>query len=141
MTATGRIPATVVTGFLGAGKTTLIRHLIQNARGRRLALIINEFGDIGIDGELSKRSLRQPRMERRLYCPSPLSQYRPGRCEHPKLQVFRSQSFRYFRKPGRRRLWKRRPGLQLMSGRVLMRVRRPRRRPFLSRNSKAFGRE
>ena len=54
MTATGRIPATVVTGFLGAGKTTLIRHLIQNARGRRLALIINEFGDIGIDGELLK---------------------------------------------------------------------------------------
>ena len=52
MTATGRIPATVVTGFLGAGKTTLIRHLILNARGRRLALIINEFGDIGIDAEM-----------------------------------------------------------------------------------------
>ena len=52
MTATGKIPATVVTGFLGAGKTTLIRHLIENARGRRLALIVNEFGDVGIDGEL-----------------------------------------------------------------------------------------
>ena len=42
-----KIPATVVTGFLGAGKTTLIRHLIENANGRRLALIVNEFGDIG----------------------------------------------------------------------------------------------
>lgn len=52
MTAAGKIPATVVTGFLGAGKTTLIRHLIENARGQRLALIVNEFGDIGVDGEL-----------------------------------------------------------------------------------------
>lgn len=49
-----KIPATVVTGFLGAGKTTLIRHLIENANGRRIALIVNEFGDIGIDGDLLK---------------------------------------------------------------------------------------
>ncbi|MCE7797204.1 cobalamin biosynthesis protein CobW [Sphingobium sufflavum] len=49
-----KVPATVITGFLGAGKTTLIRHLIENANGRRIALIINEFGDIGIDGELVK---------------------------------------------------------------------------------------
>ncbi len=47
-----KVPTTVITGFLGAGKTTLIRHLLQNAKGRRLALIINEFGDIGVDGEL-----------------------------------------------------------------------------------------
>lgn len=47
-----RIPATVITGFLGAGKTTLVRHLMQNPQGRRLALIVNEFGDVGIDGEL-----------------------------------------------------------------------------------------
>jgi len=47
-----KIPATVITGFLGAGKTTLIRHLIENADGRRLALVINEFGDLGIDREL-----------------------------------------------------------------------------------------
>jgi cobalamin biosynthesis protein CobW len=47
-----KIPATVITGFLGAGKTTLIRHLIATAGGRRLALIINEFGDLGIDREL-----------------------------------------------------------------------------------------
>ena len=49
-----KVPATVITGFLGAGKTTLIRHLLQNAKGRRLALIINEFGDVGVDGELVK---------------------------------------------------------------------------------------
>ncbi|WP_300299973.1 cobalamin biosynthesis protein CobW [Ferrovibrio sp.] len=48
----GKIPATIVTGFLGAGKTTLIRHLIQNANGRRIALIVNEFGEVGVDGEL-----------------------------------------------------------------------------------------
>ncbi len=47
-----RIPATIVTGFLGAGKTTLIRHVLETAGGRRLALVINEFGDIGVDGEV-----------------------------------------------------------------------------------------
>ena len=49
-----RVPCTVVTGFLGAGKTTLIRHILENAGGRRLALIVNEFGDVGIDGEILK---------------------------------------------------------------------------------------
>ncbi len=47
-----KVPTTVITGFLGAGKTTLIRHLLLNAKGRRLALVINEFGDVGVDGEL-----------------------------------------------------------------------------------------
>ena len=47
-----RIPATIVTGFLGAGKTTVIRHLLQNPGGRRIALIVNEFGDVGFDGAL-----------------------------------------------------------------------------------------
>ena len=47
-----RIPATVVTGFLGAGKTSLIRHMIENNRGKRLAFLINEFGDLGIDREM-----------------------------------------------------------------------------------------
>ena len=47
-----RTPATVVTGFLGAGKTSLIRHLIARAGGARLAIVINEFGDRGIDREL-----------------------------------------------------------------------------------------
>ncbi len=47
-----KTPVTIVTGFLGAGKTTLIRHILANAGGRRLALIINEFGDVGVDGEV-----------------------------------------------------------------------------------------
>ncbi|WP_373356403.1 cobalamin biosynthesis protein CobW [Pseudoroseicyclus sp. CXY001] len=50
----GRIPATIVTGFLGAGKTTLIRHMLAHAGERRIALIINEFGDLGVDGEILK---------------------------------------------------------------------------------------
>ena len=47
-----KIPVTVVTGFLGAGKTSLIRNLLMQAGGRRLALVINEFGELGIDREL-----------------------------------------------------------------------------------------
>jgi len=47
-----KIPATVITGFLGAGKTTLIRHILENAGDRRIAMIINEFGDLGVDGDL-----------------------------------------------------------------------------------------
>src|SRR6476619_4099687 len=49
-----RVPFTIVTGFLGSGKTTLIRHVLTNANGRRLAVIVNEFGDVGIDGEILK---------------------------------------------------------------------------------------
>ena len=49
-----RVPCTIVTGFLGAGKTTLIRHVLAHANGRRLAVIVNEFGDVGIDGEILK---------------------------------------------------------------------------------------
>lgn len=49
-----KIPATVITGFLGAGKTTLIRHMLENAGGKRIALIINEFGDLGVDREMVK---------------------------------------------------------------------------------------
>jgi cobalamin biosynthesis protein CobW len=47
-----KIPATIVTGFLGAGKTSLIRHLMTHAEGRRIALVINEFGELGIDREI-----------------------------------------------------------------------------------------
>ena len=54
MAQTNKIPATIVTGFLGAGKTTLIRHLIAHTGGRRLALIVNEFGELGFDGDLLK---------------------------------------------------------------------------------------
>jgi cobalamin biosynthesis protein CobW len=49
-----KIPATVITGFLGAGKTTMIRNMLQNAGGKRIALIINEFGDLGVDGDVLK---------------------------------------------------------------------------------------
>jgi len=54
MQTVAKIPVTIVTGFLGSGKTTLIRHVIENANGRRLALIINEFGDVGVDGSILK---------------------------------------------------------------------------------------
>ncbi len=47
-----KIPVTVITGFLGSGKTTLIRHLLGHAKGKRIALIINEFGDLGVDKEV-----------------------------------------------------------------------------------------
>src|SRR6516162_10248360 len=53
-TSSARVPCTIVTGFLGAGKTTLIRHVLAYANGRRLAVIVNEFGDVGIDGEILK---------------------------------------------------------------------------------------
>jgi cobalamin biosynthesis protein CobW len=55
MTASlARVPCTIVTGFLGAGKTTLIRHVLTHGHGRRIAVIVNEFGDVGIDGEILK---------------------------------------------------------------------------------------
>ena len=47
-----KIPATIVTGFLGSGKTTLLRHILAHAGGRRIAVIVNEFGELGIDGEI-----------------------------------------------------------------------------------------
>ena len=49
-----KLPITVITGFLGSGKTTLIRHLIQNPGGKRLAVVVNEFGDVGVDGDILK---------------------------------------------------------------------------------------
>ena len=54
MTALAKVPCSIVTGFLGAGKTTLVRNILQNGAGRRLAVIVNEFGDVGIDGEILK---------------------------------------------------------------------------------------
>jgi cobalamin biosynthesis protein CobW len=48
------VPCTIITGFLGAGKTTLVRHLLENAEGKRLAVLVNEFGDLGFDGEFLK---------------------------------------------------------------------------------------
>jgi cobalamin biosynthesis protein CobW len=54
MSDLSKVPVTIVTGFLGAGKTTLISHLIRNANGRRLAVVVNEFGTLGIDGDILK---------------------------------------------------------------------------------------
>jgi cobalamin biosynthesis protein CobW len=54
MTSLTKTPCTIITGFLGAGKTTLVRHLLENAEGKRLAVLVNEFGDLGFDGEFLK---------------------------------------------------------------------------------------
>ena len=55
MSSLEKIPVTILTGFLGAGKTTLIRNLILKNKSKRLAVIINEFGDLGVDGEIVKQ--------------------------------------------------------------------------------------
>ena len=54
MTDLAKIPVTVITGFLGSGKTTLIRHLMRNPGGKRLAILVNEFGTLGVDGDILK---------------------------------------------------------------------------------------
>jgi len=54
MTDLSKIPVTVITGFLGAGKTTLIRHLMANPQGKRLAILVNEFGSVVVDGVILK---------------------------------------------------------------------------------------
>lgn len=51
---TPKLPVTIVTGFLGSGKTSLLRHILDNSAGRRIAVIVNEFGELGIDGEILK---------------------------------------------------------------------------------------
>lgn len=54
MTNLAKIPVTIITGFLGSGKTTLVRHLMRNSEGKRLAILVNEFGTLGIDGDILK---------------------------------------------------------------------------------------
>lgn len=55
MKTLAKLPVTIVTGFLGSGKTTLLRHMLDNAQGRRIAVIVNEFGELGIDGDILKQ--------------------------------------------------------------------------------------
>ena len=55
MSSLEKVPVTILTGFLGAGKTTLIRNLILKNKSKKLAVIINEFGDLGVDGEIVKQ--------------------------------------------------------------------------------------
>jgi cobalamin biosynthesis protein CobW len=52
MSDLSKTPVTVITGFLGSGKTTLVRHLLQNPQGKRLAVLVNEFGAVGVDGDI-----------------------------------------------------------------------------------------
>ncbi|WP_171128776.1 MULTISPECIES: cobalamin biosynthesis protein CobW [unclassified Ruegeria] len=54
MSTLEKLPVTVITGFLGSGKTTLVKHLMQNPQGKRLAVVVNEFGDVGVDGDILK---------------------------------------------------------------------------------------
>jgi cobalamin biosynthesis protein CobW len=54
MSDLAKIPVTVITGFLGSGKTTLVRHLLQNPQGKKLAVLVNEFGSVGVDGDILK---------------------------------------------------------------------------------------
>merc|ERR1712057_76247 len=53
------VPVTILTGFLGSGKTTLLNHILTEQHGKKIAVIENEFGDVGIDDELLKQNIKE----------------------------------------------------------------------------------
>ena len=53
------VPVTILTGFLGSGKTTLLNRILKEDHGRRIAVIENEFGEVGVDSEIGRASCRE----------------------------------------------------------------------------------
>src|ERR1700757_5208034 len=57
--ATAQTPVTVLTGYLGAGKTTLLNRILTETHGKRYAVIVNEFGEVGIDNDLGGKNTKK----------------------------------------------------------------------------------
>ena len=55
-----KVPVTVLTGFLGSGKTTLLNHILTANHGKKIVIIENEFGEVGVDDALVKSKVRDP---------------------------------------------------------------------------------